>query len=71
MNVSKLSGRGQTTIPLAVRKALRLHEGDSLHYHIEHGRVILTRAEPVVQDDPFALFNEWAGDVDSRAYSDL
>jgi antitoxin PrlF len=69
MIVSKITSKAQTTIPLAVRKALGLREGDSVNYVIEEGRVILTRAETAVSDDPFATFTEWAGEADSQAYA--
>lgn len=69
MIVSKITSKAQTTIPLAVRKALGLREGDSVSYVIEEGRVILTRTDAAVADDPFATFTEWAGEADSRAYA--
>ena len=36
---STLTSRGQTTVPLAVRKALGLKPGDRLRYIIEDGAV--------------------------------
>jgi antitoxin PrlF len=69
MIVSKITSKAQTTIPLAVRKALGLREGDSVTYVIEDGRVILTRTDAATSDDPFATFAEWAGEADSRAYA--
>jgi antitoxin PrlF len=71
MIVSKITSKAQTTIPLAVRKALRLSEGDSVSYQIEDGRVILTRVRPLAEDDPFAVFGEWGGEADTRAYADF
>ena len=68
MLTGKLTSKAQTTIPLAVRTALRLKEGDTIAYAIEGDRVILTRA-PAAQDDPFACFDEWAGEADSKAYA--
>ena len=41
MITSKLTSKAQTTIPLPVRQALRLAEGDELAYHIEGDRVVL------------------------------
>ena len=71
MIVSKITSKAQTTSPLAVRKALRLSEGDSVSYQIEDGRVILTRTRPTIEDDPFAVFSEWAGEADTKAYAGL
>ena len=71
MITSKLTSKAQTTIPQAVRTALRLREGDEIAYVIEDGRVILTRASGEVSDDPFGTFTEWDSDADRRAYADL
>ena len=71
MITSKLTSKAQTTIPLPVRNALRLSEGDELLYLIEGDRVVLTKAERGVVDDPFATFSEWSSEADARAYSDL
>ena len=68
MITGKLTSKSQTTIPLAVRIALRLKEGDTIAYAIEGDRVMLTKA-PALQDDPFASFDEWAGEADSKAYA--
>ncbi len=72
MIVSKLTSKAQTTVPLPVRKALRLKAGDSLRYEIEGDRVVLTRArESIIDDDPFATFEEWSSEADRRAYANL
>lgn len=68
MITGKLTSKAQTTIPLAVRTALRLKEGDIVAYEIVGDRVILTKA-PAPQDDPFAAFDEWAGEADCKAYA--
>ena len=71
MITSKLTRKAQTTIPQAVRRALRLGPGDGLSYVIEEGRVVLTKAVASMVDDPFATFSEWASEADQRAYGDL
>ena len=71
MITSKLTTKAQTTIPQPVRTALGLKEGDELSYEIDGKRVILTRAGGAAGDDPFATFEEWAGDADRRAYARL
>lgn len=69
---SKLTSKAQTTIPQAVRVALRLEAGDDIAYAIEDGRVVLTKhARSGEQDDPFQGFTEWASDADRRAYERL
>jgi antitoxin PrlF len=77
MITSKLTGKAQTTIPQAVRNALRLKEGDELAYAIEDGRVVITKAPPRMPrkgdplGDPFATFWEWDTEADERAFADL
>lgn len=71
MITSKISSKAQTTIPQAVRMALRLREGDEIAYAIEDGRVVLTRVPTETAEDPFATFSEWDSDADRRAYADL
>ena len=70
---SKLTSKAQTTVPQAVRAALRLKEGDAIVYTIEpDGRVMISRAladQP--SDDPFATFSEWDSEADRKAYADL
>ncbi len=71
MITSRISSKAQTTIPQPVRSALGLKEGDEIAYAIENGRVVMTRAERGVQDDPFATFSEWDGAIDRKAYGEL
>jgi antitoxin PrlF len=68
---SKLTSKAQTTIPQAIRTALRLREGDEIVYRIEGDRVILAKAVSDAKDDPFAAFNEWASEADRTAYAGL
>ncbi|CAN5703893.1 hypothetical protein BH23PSE1_BH23PSE1_09610 [soil metagenome] len=65
---SRMTSKAQTTIPAPVRKALGLREGDLVAYRIEHGRVVMTRAETPIED-PFATFSEWGGAADRAAYA--
>ncbi|MFY7961731.1 MAG: type II toxin-antitoxin system PrlF family antitoxin [Elsteraceae bacterium] len=67
---SELTNKGQTTIPIQVRKALRLRQGDEIAYALEAGRVILTQAKSTAHD-PFRSFRGSEGDADRRAYADL
>lgn len=71
MITSKLTSKAQTTIPQAIRTALRLREGDEIAYAIDGDRVIITRSENRESDDPFATFGEWASDADREAYAGL
>lgn len=71
MITSKLTSKAQTTIPQAVRNALRLKEGDEIAYAIEGDRVVLTRARAEPVEDPFGTFGEWHSEADQRAYGGL
>jgi antitoxin PrlF len=73
MITSRLTTKAQTTIPQAVRAALKLQEGDELVYRIDEDRVILTRAQPADRrpDDPFRTFSEWDSEADRKAYGNL
>jgi antitoxin PrlF len=68
---SKLTSKARTTIPLPVRVALGLREGDELAYAIEDGRVILMKARADTADDSFGVFSEWDSDADQKAYAKL
>jgi antitoxin PrlF len=71
MITSRITSKAQTTIPQAVRTALRLKPGDEVAYIIEADRVILTKAQAAASDDPFATFSEWDSAADRRAYGKL
>lgn len=72
MITSKLTSKAQTTIPRAVRAALRLEEGDELLYEIVDRRVIVTKVlRDKVPDDRFGTFDEWHSKADEQAYGDL
>jgi antitoxin PrlF len=50
---STLTDRYQTTVPDAVRRALKLGKRDKLRYLVQpDGAVLLTRAAPADADDP-------------------
>ncbi len=47
-HTSKLTSKGQVTIPLAVRRLLRLSPRDRVAFVVDDGQVRLARAESVV-----------------------
>jgi antitoxin PrlF len=72
MITSKLRSKARTTIPQAVRMALRLREGDEIAYSIEGDAVVILKAATLaIIENPFATFAEWNSDADRRAYADL
>lgn len=70
---SRITAKSQTTIPRAVRSALGVGPGDELSYEIDGDQVTVRRVD--VDGDglgnPFALFTEWADDLDAEAFKDL
>lgn len=71
MITSRLTDKGQTTIPLSVRRALSLREGDEIAYSIDGDVVTVRKAPPTAIEDPFDTFTEWDGDADRKAYRHL
>ncbi len=69
MITSKLTSKGQTTVPQPVRAALKLAPGDALIYVIEGDKVVVRRALEDDFIDPFATFTEWDGEADRKAYA--
>jgi antitoxin PrlF len=72
MITSKITTKAQTTLPRAVRAALRLGPGDEVAYQIEGDRAVLTKVAfgPGVED-PFATFSEWDSQSDREGYANF
>jgi len=71
---SRLSSKGQVTIPVEVRERLHLEAGDTVVYEIEDERAVLRRAEPFDIAYHAALtdtLDEWASPEDEEAFRDL
>ena len=73
-SVSRLTSKFQATIPLPVRTALGLKQGDAITFEVESGMVRLSRASP--RDVAFAhavegTLCEWDSDADEEAYRGL
>ena len=66
---SKLTAKGQTTIPLEIRRSLRLKEGDLLFYEIGADSVVRFRKlEKIDVEWAHAIestLTEWQGDEDN------
>lgn len=71
---SKISSKGQVTIPKAVREALGVQEGDTVSYEVQGSVVVLKRVEPFDLAFHQALagtLDEWGTPEDDEAYRDL
>ena len=51
MEISRLSSKGQVTIPKSIREALNLSEGDRVAFVVEQGKVVITKASLVALKD--------------------
>ncbi len=73
--LSKLSSKGQVTIPGDVRTHLQLKTGDTLAWNLDEvGKVSVRRVEPIDIDYLSALsgtLSEWNSAEDEEAYHDL
>lgn len=75
VQVSKITAKGQTTIPTEVRKALGLKKGDRILFEETDNRIILKKFTAV--SDPYLghldnlLSPEWNSEEDNRAFNDL
>ena len=73
MHFSKITQKGQATIPVAIRDLLGIHTGDAVGFDIEDGKVIITKASPLDITYAKALestLSEWSSPGDD-AYNDL
>ena len=74
MQTSKLSRKGQVTIPGEIRRAMGLGAGDLLAYELREGGILLKRVESFDNEFHIALsvtLGEWASPEDEEAFRDL
>lgn len=51
MEVSRISSKGQVTIPKPIRELLNLNEGDRIAFIQEDGKVVITKASLIALRD--------------------
>ncbi len=74
MEYSRLSSKGQVTIPKPIRQELGLEPGDLVAYVVRDGAVRLERVEPFDAAYHAAIseaLEEWASPEDDEAFGDL
>jgi len=76
MITSKVTSKGQVTIPKEIREKLHLNAGDTITYTIQpDGGVIVRKQEPFDRDWHQALSTtlaeEWNSPEDEEAFRDL
>ena len=74
VQISRVSSKGQVTLPRKVREAIGVRPGDAVAYHVGRGVVTLRRLEPI--DLAFhaaveSTLAEWGSKEDDEAYGDL
>jgi len=73
--ISKITSKGQTTVPQSVRAALKSKPGDLLAWDVEgDGRVVVRRVQPTDVEYLRAVqgtLSEWQTAEDEKAYGDL
>lgn len=72
MIVGKITAKAQTTVPLAVRRALGLQAGDDVLWEVEGATAFITKASAPERFIPdFSTFTEWADELDCAAFDRL
>lgn len=74
VQISRVSSKGQVTLPKKVRQAIGVGPGDAVAYDVGKGVVTLRRLEPI--DLAFhaaveSTLAEWGSKEDDEAYGDL
>ncbi|HUU32574.1 MAG TPA: AbrB/MazE/SpoVT family DNA-binding domain-containing protein [Vicinamibacterales bacterium] len=74
VRISRVSSKGQVTLPKQVRDAIGVGPGDAVAYDVVKGVVTLRRLEPIDLAFHAALestLTEWGSKEDDEAYGDL
>ena len=73
MHVSKLTQKGQTTIPAVIRQELDLHAGDSVGFEIVKNKVVIIKISAFDYEYHKSLGStlpEW-NSIEDEAFNDL
>ena len=74
MEVSRITARGQTTIPKRIREAANLRAGDVIAFEVEGERLVVRKVTRGRDDYLQALsevMSEWSSPEDDEAWRDL
>ena len=66
MELAKLTSKGQITIPIEIRKKLRLKEGDKVFFSEEDGKIIFQKASQAALR---TFQNEMVGEAEKAGFS--
>lgn len=71
MKPTRLTQKGQATIPLDIRKKLDLHPGNKIGFEITDGNVTIRKIQAFDYEYHYALaraLSEWSSKEDNEAY---
>lgn len=72
---SKITAKGQITIPINIRKMLTLSSGDEILFEAKNNHIIIKKIEPLdiayLKAIQASASNEWMSEADNQAYNDL
>ena len=74
MILAKVTSKGQTTIPKAIRTRCGIRQGDLLAITADGKRIVMTKVESPEQAYLHSLeatLEEWLSDADEEAYREL
>ncbi len=74
MQLSKITSRGQTTIPKRIREAVNFNEGDVIAFEVKDRHVLIYKVAPARDEYLQSLssaMNEWTSPEDEEAWRDL
>jgi antitoxin PrlF len=74
MEIAKITSKGQTTIPVSIRRAASLETGDTIVFELKDDYVILRKI--TLPSDEYlknisSTLNEWMTKEDEEAWNDL
>lgn len=73
--ISKITVKGQTTVPRRIREAVQISAGDQISWEVhDDGSIRVRRVDPLDLAFLHALdasLSEWSSDADEEAYHDL
>ena len=74
MEISRITSKGQTTIPKRIRESCGLRAGDSVVFTIDDGAVVMRKVKAPVDADLQGFeetLSEWSSSADDEAFGDL
>ena len=74
METSRVTSKGQTTIPASIRKAANITSGDLLMFTTDGNQVTIMKVELPTDDYSDSIsetFSEWLSPEDEEAWCDL